>query len=63
MLKSGAPVLPVVIEGTPQVDPAWASLAHRSRARVRVLSVRLFESDGGAGGNEGAGGAGGAGES
>lgn len=32
--RTGAKVLPVVIEGTPQVDPAWASLARRSRSRV-----------------------------
>ncbi len=32
--RTGARVLPVVIEGTPQVDPAWASLARRSRSRV-----------------------------
>ncbi|MBN4052798.1 1-acyl-sn-glycerol-3-phosphate acyltransferase, partial [Roseiflexus sp. AH-315-K22] len=30
--KTGARVLPVVIEGTPQVDPAWASLWKRSRS-------------------------------
>lgn len=46
ILKSGAPVLPVVIDGTPQVDPAWASLVRRSRARVRFLPVMHF--DGGA---------------
>lgn len=32
--KSDALVLPVVVEGTPQVDPAWASLWRPSRSRV-----------------------------
>lgn len=32
--KSGAAVVPVLIEGTPQVDPAFASLWHPSRSRV-----------------------------
>jgi 1-acyl-sn-glycerol-3-phosphate acyltransferase len=36
--RSRATVLPVVIEGTPQVDPAWASLWTPSRARVRVMA-------------------------
>ncbi len=33
--RSGALVLPVLIDGTPQVDPAFASLWHPSRSRVR----------------------------
>lgn len=33
--RSGAPVLPVLIDGTPDVEPAWASLWNPSRARVR----------------------------
>ncbi len=32
-----APVLPVLISGTPTADPAWASLYRPSRARVRFL--------------------------
>jgi 1-acyl-sn-glycerol-3-phosphate acyltransferase len=32
--RTGARVLPVVIEGTPQVDPAWSSLWHCSRSRL-----------------------------
>lgn len=32
--KSNALVLPVIIEGTPQVDPAWASLWRPSRSRL-----------------------------
>ena len=35
--KSGARVLPVVVDGTPQVDPAWSSLWRTSRATVRFL--------------------------
>lgn len=37
--KTGARVLPVVIEGTPQIDPAWASLWCRSRSRVTFMPV------------------------
>lgn len=33
--RSGAPVLPVLVEGTPQVDPAWASLRKSSHSQVR----------------------------
>lgn len=43
ILKSGAPVLPAIIDGTPQVDPAWASLVRRSRATVRFLPVMTFD--------------------
>lgn len=32
--KSGAIVVPVVLDGTPQVDPAFASLWHPSRSRA-----------------------------
>lgn len=35
--RTGAIVLPVVIDGTPQVQPAWASLWRPSRATVRIL--------------------------
>lgn len=41
--RSGANVLPVIVDGTPQVDPAWASLWRRSRASVRFLPVRSYE--------------------
>lgn len=37
--RSGARVLPIVIDGTPQVDPAWASLWRTSRTVVRFLPV------------------------
>lgn len=40
--RTGALVLPVVLEGTPQVDPAWASLWKTSRSRVRFLPVIDF---------------------
>lgn len=35
--RSGAVVLPFIIEGTPQVDPAWASLWRASRSSVRIM--------------------------
>ncbi len=37
--RSGAGVLPVVIEGAPEVDPAWAALLHPSRSRLRFLPI------------------------
>jgi len=33
--RTGARVLPVLVDGTPQVDPAWASLWKPSRSRLR----------------------------
>ncbi len=33
------PVLPIVVEGTPPVDPAWASLFRLSRSRLRILPL------------------------
>jgi 1-acyl-sn-glycerol-3-phosphate acyltransferase len=35
--RTGATVIPVIIDGTPQVDPAWASLWTRSHSRLRVM--------------------------
>ncbi|MEO1130007.1 MAG: lysophospholipid acyltransferase family protein [Planctomycetota bacterium] len=35
--RSGATVLPAIVDGTPQCDPAWASLARPSRSTVRFL--------------------------
>lgn len=35
--RSGARVLPFVVDGTPEVGPAWASLIKPSRSRVRVM--------------------------
>lgn len=44
--KSRAPVLPIAITGTPQVDPAWSSLWHRGRAVVRFLPVKDYADQG-----------------
>lgn len=44
--KSGARVLPAIIEGTPQVDPAWASLWRVSRSSVRFLEQVSYEGTG-----------------
>lgn len=35
--RTGARVLPVIIEGTPQVSPVWASVCRTSRSRVRFM--------------------------
>ena len=35
--KTGARVLPIVVDGTPQIDPAWDSLKKFSRSRLRVM--------------------------
>jgi 1-acyl-sn-glycerol-3-phosphate acyltransferase len=37
--RSGALILPVVIEGTPHASTAWGSLIRPSRSRVRFLPV------------------------
>lgn len=34
--KSGAPVLPILIDGTPQTQTAWASLFLPSRSRISI---------------------------
>ncbi|MDX2114025.1 MAG: lysophospholipid acyltransferase family protein [Planctomycetota bacterium] len=44
--RTDALVLPLIIDGTPQVDPAWASLWRPSRARVRFLPVIDFAAQG-----------------
>ena len=44
--KSKARVLPVWIDGTPQVDPAWGSLWRRSRSRVEFGEVIDYEGSG-----------------
>jgi 1-acyl-sn-glycerol-3-phosphate acyltransferase len=44
--RSKAPVLPVVVSGTPQVDPAWSSLWRPSRATVRFLPKVDYQSSG-----------------
>jgi 1-acyl-sn-glycerol-3-phosphate acyltransferase len=35
--RSGAAVLPAIVDGTPQCDPAWASLMKPSRSTIRFL--------------------------
>jgi 1-acyl-sn-glycerol-3-phosphate acyltransferase len=37
--RSGAPVLPVIIDGTPETPSAWGSLYTRSRSRVRFMEL------------------------
>lgn len=37
--RSKARVLPVVVDGTPQYNPAWASLWHRSQSVVRFYPI------------------------
>lgn len=44
--KTKAPVLCAVIDGTPQVDPAWASLWRFSRSTIRFLPVIDYTSSG-----------------
>lgn len=44
--RAKALVLPVVIEGTPQHDPAWASLWRFGRARVRFLPLIDYQERG-----------------
>lgn len=41
--KTGAPVLPIVIEGTPVTETAWGSLFRRSRAILRIHGPIVFE--------------------
>ncbi len=44
--RTGAPVLPIVIDGTPKVTPAWAALWTASRSRVRVMPPIDYTSSG-----------------
>lgn len=44
--RTGARVLPAIIDGTPQVDPAWSSLWRLSRATVRFLPEISYEGTG-----------------
>jgi len=41
--RSGAPVMPIWITGTPQVDPAWRSLVRRSTSRLTIGPLMRFE--------------------
>lgn len=42
--RTGARVLPVIIEGTPQVDPAWSSVFHASRSTIRFMPLIDYSS-------------------
>lgn len=44
--RTGALVLPVVIDGAPQVDPAWASLWTPGHVTLRFLAVRDYSGRG-----------------
>lgn len=44
--KSGARVLPAIIDGTPRVDPAWSSLWRSSHASVRFLPMVDYSASG-----------------
>ncbi|MFM9995741.1 MAG: lysophospholipid acyltransferase family protein [Phycisphaerales bacterium] len=44
--KSGAPVLPVVVEGTPDVDPAWDSIKQFSRSVVTFMPPIQYRGSG-----------------
>jgi 1-acyl-sn-glycerol-3-phosphate acyltransferase len=35
--RSGAPVLPILVDGTPATDPAWDALCRRSRSVLTVM--------------------------
>lgn len=41
--KTGAPILPIVITGTPQIDPAWASLRVPSRSVLTIKPIIRYE--------------------
>ncbi|MCK6477763.1 MAG: 1-acyl-sn-glycerol-3-phosphate acyltransferase [Phycisphaerales bacterium] len=43
--RSSAPVLPVIVEGTPLTRHAWGSLLRASRSTIRFLPVMRFGSD------------------
>lgn len=44
--KSKAPVLPVIVDGAPQYDPAWASLWRTSQTVVRFCPIIRYEDSG-----------------
>ena len=44
--RSKARVLPVIITGTPQVDPAWSSLWRPSRSRLQVMPPIDYDGSG-----------------
>lgn len=45
--RTGARVLPVVIDDAPHVDPAWASLWTPSRATIRVMPIIDYSQESG----------------
>ena len=45
--RTGARVLPVIVDDIPQVDPAWASLWTPSSASIRVMPIIDYASEGG----------------
>ncbi len=40
--RTGAVILPIVIDGAPQVEPAWASLWRPSRSMLKILPPRRY---------------------
>jgi 1-acyl-sn-glycerol-3-phosphate acyltransferase len=42
-MRMKAPVLPIIIDGTPDTKDAWESLWTRSRARVRVMPLIRYD--------------------
>ena len=44
--KTGARVLPVVVEDTPQTDPAWASLWRLSRSKITFMPIIDYSESG-----------------
>jgi 1-acyl-sn-glycerol-3-phosphate acyltransferase len=44
--KTKARVLPLIIDGTPTVDPAWASLKHSSHSRVTIKPMLDYSKSG-----------------
>jgi len=41
--RSGAPILPVLIRGTPEADTAWGSLTTSSSSTIRFLQPVLYD--------------------
>jgi 1-acyl-sn-glycerol-3-phosphate acyltransferase len=44
--RSGAPVLPVIIEGTPETPTAWGTLVKRSRSRLSFKELVQYQNSG-----------------
>lgn len=45
--RTGARVLPIIIDDAPEADPAWASLWTPSRATIRVMPIIEYSAEGG----------------